>query len=215
MKNKRNILMSVLMTIFAGVYVYLVKTIDVKAIGPNKSSVGFSTINKAFADLVGSNMTIYKLTEVAGLLIFILVGFYGLMGLIQLIKRKSLFKIDREIISLGILYVLMIGTYLVFEKVVINYRPIIIDGELEASFPSSHTMLAICTCISSLLVYKKYVPNKLRYPVMFLTVLLLTIVFLGRTISGVHWFSDILGGVIISLTLLTYFYTILKWKKQN
>lgn len=215
MKNKRNILVSVLMTIFAGVYVYLVKTIDVKAIGPNKSSVGFSTINKTFADLVRSNMTIYKLTEVAGLLIFILVGFYGLMGLIQLIKRKSLFKIDREIISLGILYVLMIGTYLVFEKVVINYRPIIIDGELEASFPSSHTMLAICTCISSLLVYKKYVSNKLRYPVMFLTVLLLTIVFLGRTISGVHWFSDILGGVIISLTLLTYFYTILKWKKQN
>ena len=215
MKNKRNILVSVLMTIFAGVYVYLVKTVDVKTIGPNKSSVGFSTINKAFADLVGSNMTIYKLTEVAGLLIFIIVVFYGLIGLIQLIKRKSIFKIDREIISLGILYVLMIGTYLVFEKVVINYRPIIIDGELEASFPSSHTMLAICTCISSLLVYKKYVPNKLRYPVMFLTILLLTIVFLGRTISGVHWFSDILGGVIISLTLLTYFYNILKWKKQN
>ena len=93
--------------------------------------------------------------------------------------------------------------------------PIIIDGELEPSFPSSHTMLAICTCVSSLMVYKKYVPSKFNYLVLFSTVLLLTLVFLGRTISGVHWISDILGGVIISLTLLTYFYTIIKWKKTE
>ena len=203
------------MTIFAGVYVYLVKTIDVKAIGPNKSSVGFSSINKAYANLVGSNMTIYKLTEIFGLLIFIIVGIYGLIGIYQLFKRKSLFKVDREIISVGILYILMIGTYLVFEKVIINYRPIIIEGELEASFPSSHTMLAICTCVSSLMIYKKYIPKKFNYLVIFTTVLLLTLVFLGRTISGVHWISDIVGGVIISITLLSYFYTILKWKKTE
>ena len=214
-KNIRNIIMSVIMTIFSGVFVYLVKTVDVKAIGPNKSSVGFSGINKAYADMVGSNMTIYKLTEIFGLLVFIIVGVYGLIGIYQLFKRKSLFKVDREIIGLGILYVLMISVYLIFDKIAINYRPIIIDGELEPSFPSSHTMLAICTCVSSLMVYKKYVPSKFNYLVLFSTVLLLTLVFLGRTISGVHWISDILGGVIISLTLLTYFYTIIKWKKTE
>lgn len=215
MKRIINITMSVIMTIFSGVFVYLVKTVDVKAIGPNKSSVGFSSINKAYANLVGSNMTIYKLTELAGLLVFIIVGIYGLIGIIQLFKRKSLFKVDREIICLGILYVMMIGTYLVFEKVVINYRPILIDGELEASFPSSHTMLALCTCISSLFVYKKYVPEKFNYIALFSTVLLLTIVFLGRTISGVHWISDIIGGVLISITLLSYFKTLLNWKKES
>lgn len=215
MKNIRNIIMSVIMTIFSGVFVYLVKTVDVKAIGPNKSSVGFSGINKAYADMVGSNMTIYKLTEIFGLLVFIIVGIYGLIGIYQLFKRKSLFKVDREIIGLGILYVLMISLYLIFDKIAINYRPIIIDGELEPSFPSSHTMLAICTCVSSLMVYKKYVPSKFNYLILFSTVLLLTLVFLGRTISGVHWISDILGGVIISLTLLTYFYTIIKWKKTE
>ncbi|MBO5530511.1 MAG: phosphatase PAP2 family protein [Bacilli bacterium] len=215
MKNIRNIIMSVIMTIFSGVFVYLVKTVDVKAIGPNKSSVGFSGINKAYADMVGSNMTIYKLTEIFGLLVFIIVGIYGLIGIYQLFKRKSLFKVDREIIGLGILYVLMISVYLIFDKIAINYRPIIIDGELEPSFPSSHTVLAICTCVSSLMVYKKYVPSKFNYLILFSTVLLLTLVFLGRTISGVHWISDILGGVIISLTLLTYFYTIIKWKKTE
>ena len=215
MKKVINIILSVIMTLCSGVFVYLVKTYDVKAIGPNKSSVGFSSINKAYADLVGSNMTIYKLTELAGLLVFIIVGIYGLIGIVQLFKRKSLFKVDKEIICLGILYVLMIGTYLVFEKVVINYRPILIDGELEASFPSSHTMLALCTCISSLFVYKKYVPKKFDYLVLFSTVLLLTIVFLGRTISGVHWISDITGGVLISITLLMYFKTLLQWKKES
>lgn len=215
MKNKRNIIMSVIMTIFTGIYIYLVKTVDVKAIGPKNSSVGFSTINKAFADLVGSNMTIYKLTEIFGLLVFIIVGVYGIIGIYQLFKRKSLFKVDREIIGLGVLYVLMIGMYLLFDKIAINYRPIIIDGELEPSFPSSHTVLAICTCVSSLMVYKKYVPAKFQNLVMFTTVLLLTLVFLGRTLSGVHWISDILGGVIFSLTLLTYFYTIINWKKTE
>lgn len=216
MKNNiRNIIMSFIMTVFSGVYVYLAKTLDVKAIGPNNTSVGFSTINKAYRDMIGSNMTIYKLTEIFGLLIFIIVGVYGIIGIYQLFKRKSLFKVDKEIIGLGILYVLMISVYLLFEKVVINYRPIILEGELEASFPSSHTMLAICTCVSSLMVYKKYVPNKYNYLVLFTTTLLLTLVFLGRAISGVHWISDILGGVIISLTLLTYFYTIIKWKKTE
>ena len=213
--KKRNIILSVIMTIFSGVYVYLVKTVDVKAIGPNKSSVGFSKINKAYMDLVGSNMTIYKLTEIVGLVVLLIVGIYGLIGLIQLIKRKSLFKVDREIISLGVLYALMLMVYVFFEKFIINYRPIIIDGELEASFPSSHTVLSICICISSLIVSKKYVPKKFMNLTTFITVLLLTIVFLGRTISGVHWISDILGGVIISLTLLMYFYTILKWKKEK
>ncbi len=214
-RNIRNIIMSVIMTLFSGVFVYLVKTIDVKQIGPNNTSVGFGTINKAYADMIGSNMTIYKLTEIFGLLVFIIVGAYGIIGIYQLFKRKSLFKVDREIIGLGILYVLMISLYLIFDKIAINYRPIIIDGELEPSFPSSHTMLAICTCVSSLMVYKKYVPSKYNYLVIFTTVLLLTLVFLGRTISGVHWISDILGGVIISLTLLTYFYTIIKWKKTE
>lgn len=214
MKRVRNIIISLLLTILSGVYIYLVKTMDVKAIGPKSSSVGFSTINKAYADFVGSNMTLYKLTEIFGLLIFIIVGIYGLIGLYQLIKRKSLFKVDREIISVGILYVLMIGTYLAFEKIVINYRPIILEGELEASFPSSHTMLAICTCVSSLIISKKYISSKYLNITTFTTVLLLTLIFLGRTLSGVHWISDIIGGVLISLTLLMYFYTILKWKKD-
>ena len=213
MKNKINIVLAVIMTIVSIIYTIIVKSVDVKAIGPNKSKVGLSTLNKGFKDIIGSNMTIYKITELLGLLVLLIVCIYALVGLYQLIKRKKIFKIDREIIILGIFYVLMILTYIFFEKFIINYRPILIDNELEASYPSSHTILAICTCISSLIVSKKYLSEKYLKITNIITIILLFSVFLGRMFSGVHWLSDIIGGFIISLTLLSYFNLMYNLKK--
>ena len=215
--KKRNIILSVILTILAIGYTFLVKKVDVKVIGPNNSMVGFAKLNKAFSNLVGSNMTIYKITEVLGIIVILIVLGYGLIGLIQLIKRKSIKKVDRDILLLGGLYVLMGIVYVFFEKVIINYRPILIDGELEASYPSSHTILAICICVSSLIVSKNYIPEKYKKISDVVTIILLLGVFIGRMVSGVHWISDILGGVIISMMLLMYFYTIydIRFKKNK
>ncbi len=213
--KKRNIIISIILTIMAAGYTFIVKTVDVKTIGPNKSVVGLAKINDWFSNLIGSHMTLYKITEILGLAVILIVGIYGLLGLIQLIKRKSLVKVDREIILLGVLYVLMAVVYVFFEKFIINYRPVLIDGELEASYPSSHTILAICICISSLLVSKNYLSDKYLKITNFVTVLLLLGVFLGRVISGVHWISDIIGGVIISATLLMYFYTLYDTRRKK
>ena len=205
-KNKSNIWLPIILTITSIVFIFLVKNVDVKAIGPKNSSVGFSSINGFLKDLVGSNMTIYKITEVLGVIALLIVGIYGLIGIIQLIKRKSLFKVDKKIIALGCLYVVVLGMYVLFEKVVINYRPVLIDKVLEASFPSSHTMLAVCVCMSAIIMNKDYIKNKkyLKYTNICIFILMLLIV-LGRFISGVHWFSDIVGGLLISATLLSYF----------
>ncbi len=215
--KKKNIILSIILTIISVAYTYLVKKIDVKAIGPEGSKVGFAKINSAFNNLVGSHMTVYKITEILGLVVILIVLIYGLVGLIQLIKRKSLFKVDREIITLGVLYLLMAVVYVAFEKFIINYRPILIDGNLEASYPSSHTILAICICISSIIISKNYLGDKLLKVTNVITILLLLGVFAGRIASGVHWISDIVGGVIISLTLLMYFYTLydVKFKKKR
>ena len=213
--KRRNVILSVIFTILAVGYTYLVKTVDVKAIGPNKSVVGFAKINTWFSNLVGSHMSLYKVTEILGLAVLLIVGIYGLIGLIQLIKRKSIVKVDREIILLGVLYVLMAIVYVFFEKFIINYRPVLIDGELEASYPSSHTILAICICISSLIVSKNYLSDNYLKVSNIVTILLLLGVFLGRVISGVHWISDIIGGVIISLTLLMYFYTLYDTRRKK
>ena len=215
MNKKRNIILSVFLTIISIVYTYLVKTYDVKSIGPNNSEVGFSKINSWFSDLVGNNMTIYKITEVLGLITLLIVGIYGILGLYQLIKRKSILKVDKELYILCGLYIMMAVVYIAFEKIIINYRPILLEGILEASYPSSHTILAICICTSSLIVSRNYLRQKHQKLVDIITILLLLGVFLGRTISGVHWISDILGGVIISCTILMYFYTIYDYNKKK
>ena len=201
MKNKRNVIMCIVLTIISILYTILVKVVDVRNIGPQDSSVGFSSLNEWCVNLIGSNMTIYKITEILGLLVFVICLFYGVMGIYQLIKRKSIKKVDKEILLMGIFYV-----YVVFEKIVINYRPVLIDGELEASFPSSHTVLALCVCMSSLLISKKYVGKYLDITNI-VTIILMFSVFLGRLLSGVHWLSDIIGGIIIATTLLMYFIT--------
>ena len=48
--------------------------------------------NKFFKDLIGTDMRIYKITEIFGILVFIICLFYGIIGLYQLIKRKSIKK---------------------------------------------------------------------------------------------------------------------------
>lgn len=207
--KKKNIITSITMIILAVVYTILVKIIDVAAIGPNESTVGFSSINSFFHNLLGSNMTIYKITEILGMIPLLMAGIYALIGFIQLIKRKSLAKVDYEIYALAGLYVVVLGLYVFFEKCIVNYRPILIDGVLEASYPSSHTLMALCICGSSIIVNKRIFHKKIFNLENKLSIFLMITIILGRFISGVHWFSDILGGIFISLALLSSFYTVI------
>ena len=214
MKNKKNIIIAAVLTVVSVVYTLLVKFVDVKAIGPNNSSVGFAALNKWFSNLIGSNLTIYKISEVLGYVVMLLVVIYGCIGLGQLIQRKSLLKVDKEIIKLGVFYVLMLVVYVLFEKLEINFRPILMDGELEASYPSSHTILALCICFSSLITSKKYFNKKYIKLISLITIVLTGLVLLLRLISGVHWISDIIGGIIISMTLVSYYQLAFYYKKD-
>ena len=214
MNKRKNIIIVVLLFFIAVLYTILVKFVDVKSIGPNTSSVGFSTVNGFFHDILGLNMTWYKITKYLGLVPFLFVAFYGLNGVIQLLKNKSLKKVDKRLLFLGGFYILVGITYLFFEKVIINYRPVLMDGVLEASYPSSHTMLAICICLSSLLISKYYVKDNYLKIFNIFTILLMIILVVGRFLSGVHWFSDILGGIIISLFLVSLFNLYIFEKKE-
>ncbi|MBR4350639.1 MAG: phosphatase PAP2 family protein [Bacilli bacterium] len=213
MKKKNIILTSILFVLF-GVYTYIVKTINVKAIGPNKSKVGLATFNGWFSKVIGSNMKIYKVTEYLGYVLLLIVVVFAVIGIIQLIKRKSLLKVDREIVALGILYVLMLAVYALFEKVIINYRPILIDKVLEASYPSSHTVLAMCVATSFVMVADKYFGKASKF-LKVIVLILLTLVIAGRIISGVHWATDILGGVLISTALISVFNMIIDVNKDK
>ncbi len=206
--KKKNLIEAIVSTILFIVYTVLLIKVDVKPIGPNGSSVGFAKMNGWFRDLIGQNNFMYKLSEFLGIVILMLVFIYACIGLYQLVKRKSLFKIDREIIILGCFYVVVFALYILFDKVAINYRPILIDGELEPSFPSSHTMLALCVGLSSLIVSKSYFNKKYIQYFDIVTCVLTALVLAGRLLSGVHWLSDIFGGVLLSCALLAIFKTI-------
>lgn len=207
--RKKNIIISIVLIILSVLFTELVKNIDVKPIGPNESLVGFADINRLFHNLIGSNMIIYKVTEFLGYIPIVMALVYVFIGLKELIERKSLLKVDREFYILALFYVLVVGVYVFFEKFIVNYRPILIDGVLEASYPSSHTLMSICLCGSSIIINKKIFKNKFGDVENILSVILILLIVIGRIISGVHWFTDILGGIIISLALLVIFYSLI------
>ncbi|MCR5278425.1 MAG: phosphatase PAP2 family protein [Lachnospiraceae bacterium] len=189
------------------VFSLFVRTIDVAPIGPADTSVGFAGLNGAFAETFGFNEAFYKLSEYFGYACLGVAACFAFLGLWQLIKGKSIKKVDREIIILGFFYIIVIGFYILFDKVAFNYRPVMLENELEASYPSSHTMLAFCVVVSGLMLVKKYITNKTMLTAVrcFLIVILAaTVIF--RLFSGVHWFTDIIGGIILSLALCSFFY---------
>jgi undecaprenyl-diphosphatase len=197
------------LVIISILFTLLVKFVDVKNIGSSNTPVGFSTLNNFIFETIGVNIIWYHITDYLGLLPIPMALAYLVIGVIQSIKRKSLFKVDKEIIILGIFYILTVAIYIFFEKVIVNFRPVLLDGILEASYPSSHTFITICLCTSSIMINKKLFNSKLTKILNIFLVVIMTFIIVGRLISGVHWFTDILGGIIISATLLAIFYSII------
>lgn len=207
--------------VFAALFaalIVVVKKVDVAAIGPNNTEIGLATLNAKVHALFGENMAWYNVTDWFGYLALAVGCCVALVGLIQLIKRKSFAKVDKEIYAAGVLYAVMAGLYVGFEKLIINYRPVLMEGatEPEASFPSSHTMLVCVIMGSVVLLLGHYIKTGLLCTVLqseMIIVMMLTVFF--RLISGVHWFTDIIGGVLISAALLFLFSAVIGKKKEK
>lgn len=214
MKNKKNFIISSVLIILSIVFTFLVKYIDVKPIGVNNTNIGFSTINSTISNLIGSNMALYHITEYLGYIPIAFALIYALIGIVELIKRKSISKVDREIIILGIFYAIVVILYIFFEKVIINYRPILIDNELEASYPSTHTLLSLFLCGSSIIVNNSLFNDKKTKITNIILIIIAILIVVGRILSGVHWCTDIIGGILISSALLTAFNSFIKYKKD-
>ena len=180
-----------------------VSRIDVQPLGPGGSPVGFGTLNRLVQDLTGVHMALYTLTDWLSLVpVFFALGF-ALVGLGQWISRRSLCRVDRSILVLGALYVTVIALYLFFEIHVINYRPVLIGGALEASYPSSTTMLVLCVMPTAALELRSRIkPGRLRRLVCASITVFTVFMVIGRLLSGVHWFTDIVGGALLSAGLV-------------
>lgn len=196
----------------------LVKTADVAAIGPEGTKIGLSSLNRSVSEAIGVHMLWYNITEITGIAAIGTAGIFALIGAVQLIRRKSLLKVDREILAAGGLYAVVLGLYVLFEKVIINYRPVIMEGDahVEASFPSSHTMLICCVMSSAAMLLPKYIASGgLLRLLQGLCALMIAVTVIGRLVSGVHWLTDILAGAFISLALVLIFAGVLEKIKAH
>ena len=187
--------------------------IDVQPIGPDGTAVGFATVNGYVHRLTGVCMTIYTITDWLGLVpVFIGFGFAGL-GLCQWIRRKHILKVDFTILMLGLFYLLMLGVYLLFESVVVNYRPILIYGCLEVSYPSSTTLLTLCVMPTTAWQLRRRIRRpRLRKVTVVLILLFMAFMVGGRLLAGVHWFSDIVGGVLLAAAMVSLYDAVCKLK---
>lgn len=208
--QKRNLCITVSLFVLFMLWTIAICYIDVQAIGPRESAVGFAAWNGAFHELTGVNMLIYAITDWLGLVPLGFVLGFALFGFVQMIKRRSLFKVDSDILWLGGFYIIVMAAYVLFEVFVINYRPVLIDGYLEASYPSSTTMLAMCVMPTAIIQFNRRIKNSgmkclLTYAMIAFTVFMV----IGRLGSGVHWFTDIVGGMLLSSGLVMLYYSII------
>ena len=197
------IALSALSLLLFGALILLLICVDVRAIGPLDSSVGLASLNGAVRDLVGESPFWYNLSEVSGLLSLAVAAGFALIGLFRLFRTRSLKKVGIDVYLLGALYVVVMAAYLLFEVWVINSRPVLQDGVLEASFPSSHTVLALTILLSAAdWCFRTLKQRYLRTASAAACIGLALLTVVGRFLSGVHWFTDILGGVLLSASLL-------------
>ena len=217
-KNGINTLITgVLMLILFAVWTVLIQTVDVQAVGQNGTDIGFASLNTWFHKMTGVHMWVYTVTDWLGLVPIFICIIFGAVGLVQLIKRRSLLKVDKDIILLGIYYILVIFGYLIFEMIPINYRPILIEGRMEASYPSSTTLLVMSVMPTlAFQVYRRIRNTKVRYVLYTFTVLFTAFMVVGRSVAGVHWLTDIAGSVLLSSGLyLIYQGTVQLTDKKN
>ncbi len=200
---KRRLFVSVGLILSFALWTVLVRFVDVRAIGPMGSGVGFGAVNGWFHGLTGVHMWLYTVTDWLGLVPIVFCLGFALLGLVQWIRRKRIWRVDHSILVLGGYFLVVMAVYILFEYVVINRRPVLIGGFLEASYPSSTTLLVLCVmppCVMQLngRIRRKWLRNCVIAVLGAFTVFMVV----GRLLSGVHWLTDILGGILLSAGLV-------------
>lgn len=205
---QKRIYLSIGFILAFGIWTVLLGLVDVQAIGPNGSSVGFATLNGWVHERIGVCFLLYTITDWLGLVPIAVALAFAVLGVCQWIKRKSLLKVDRSLFVLGAFYIAVIVAYIFFEMVVINYRPVLINGYLETSYPSSTTMLVACVMPTAIMQLNSRIKNKtIKKCVICIISAFIAFMVIGRLVSGVHWFSDIIGGILLSAGLVTAYKT--------
>ena len=200
--GKRVLFLGISLVVAFVIWTTLIQVVDVQHIGQNGTRVGFSSFNCWFHGLTGVHMSVYIITDWLGLVPVFICMIFGGIGVGQLIQRKSLFNVDYDIVILGIYYMIVMLVYFLFDIFPINYRPILIEGVMEASYPSSTTLLVLCVMPTFMEQTRRRLKKvSVKRLINIFVICFSTFMVFGRLVSGVHWFTDIVGGILLSAGL--------------
>jgi undecaprenyl-diphosphatase len=145
---------------------------------------------------------------------FAVFAVFAILALCQLIKRRSLKKVDKQLLWAILPFALMAIAYVVFDKfIVLNTRP---NGSGEPSFPSTHVMVVATIFLVVASILPKYIKSKSACVVLDLMMLLLLfLVCAGRVFSKMHWISDVLGGLGFAAIFAGIYYLIIRRYKNG
>ena len=205
-QNKKRLCAAAGLLVAFALWTVAVRVLDVRAIGPCGSTVGFATLNQFTHALTGVHMMLYTVTDWLGLIPIGTAMGFAVLGLVQWIRRKKISRVDRSLFVLGGFYLVVIALFVLFEVMVINYRPVLIDGVLEASYPSSTTLLVMCVMPTTAMQLRTRIRNAtIRCCLTLAIALFVAFMVIGRLLSGVHWVTDIIGGALLSAGLVTLY----------
>ncbi len=189
--------------------------IDVQAVGPQGSEIGLATVNVSVHAALGISETWDKATDFLAAFVILVAALLAGLGVYQLIKRKSIKKVDADLLWLCGFSAFVVLAYVLFEALAINCRPVLTEEGLEASFPSTHTMFSVFVMGAAAYQSKKRLHNPvLKKAGVILSVLVASVISAGRLFAGVHWLTDVLGGALFGAACACA-YTYLAHRTEN
>ena len=201
LKQKVLFISSIVLFVLFVLTTILAATVDKGAGGESLAVVGLSSINTNIFDTLGKSDTLDKITDILLILSFLVVLLNAALGALYLIKYK---KLDLSLVILGCFYILCLILYVLFDHIHINYAPLLDEGELKESFPSSHVLASVFIFLSSIITINHNVNKRIIKNVLLITTILLSLLMVVfRLLSGWHWFTDILAGELLGLFLVS------------
>lgn len=201
-RKSLDIIISILWLILL-IFTILVSFVDVKIYNVTNTEIGLYSLNKIF--LVNSINSNYINIISNGIFLICLLVIILMLLLITFEYFKTK-KINKNNLNFIIHFLIMVLIWIIFDKIlIINYRPILINGNIEGSYPSTHVMVSTFVLLFLSDKLKKIFKNdKIFY---IISIGLIIIQSISRILLTMHWFTDIIGGLLIGCLL---FFTFLR-----